>query len=94
MEIAVRSGDWVAGHSLADLRLRDEGVVVLGIERDGEYIGAPSADTVLLAGDTLVAYGRERRLCELDSRGSGASGEAAHRTAASEHGAAQAWPRA
>jgi TrkA-C domain len=90
MELAVRESDWIAEHSLAELRLRDEGVVVLGIQRAGEYLGAPAADTVIVAGDTLVVYGREHRLCELDHRTRGARGDDAHREAAAEQDAVEA----
>jgi NhaP-type Na+/H+ and K+/H+ antiporter len=89
MELAVRPDDWLADRTLAELRLRDEGVVVLGIERAGEYLGTPAGDTVIRAGDTLVVYGRERRLCELDRRDSG-RGDEAHREAAAEEDAAEA----
>jgi hypothetical protein len=89
MEIAVRPDDWIAARSLAELRLRDEGVVVLGVERAGEYLGAPSADTVIQPGDTLIVYGREHRLCELDHRGSGTTGDEAHREAAAEQDVAE-----
>ncbi|HKI92591.1 MAG TPA: hypothetical protein VJ986_09840 [Gaiellaceae bacterium] len=33
LELAVRSGDWVAHRTLGELELRDEGIVVLGIHR-------------------------------------------------------------
>jgi TrkA-C domain len=89
LEIAVRPEDWMADRTLADLRLRDEGVVVLGLERGGAYLGAPRADTVIHSGDTLVVYGRERRLRELDDRTYGAAGDDAHREAAAEQEAVE-----
>jgi TrkA-C domain len=42
MEIAVRPGDWVAGRTLGELHLRDEGVVVLGVSRGDDYMGGSS----------------------------------------------------
>jgi NhaP-type Na+/H+ and K+/H+ antiporter len=89
LELAVREGDWVAGHTLEELRLRDEGVVVLGVERTGRYFGAPAGDTVISPGDTLVVYGRERRLSELDRRRRGTVGDDAHRVAAAEQDAVE-----
>jgi hypothetical protein len=43
-ELRVREDDWIANRTLRDLRVRDEGVVVMGIQRGGAgYIGAPGA---------------------------------------------------
>ena len=86
LEMAVRDGDWVAGRTLAELRLRDEGVLVLGLTRPGgTYTGAPRFDTRIQAGDTLLLYGRSERLAELDDRQSGASGDEVHEQAVEEH---------
>lgn len=42
VELLVTPADWLAGRTLAEARLRDEGIVVLGVERaNGIYIGAP-----------------------------------------------------
>ena len=71
-EMAVCTGDWMAGQALGELRLKDEGVLVLGVvHSDGAYVGAPGKDTVINAGDTVVLYGRDTVLVELDSRGAG-----------------------
>jgi TrkA family protein len=77
-ELAVEPGDWMAGRTLAELRLRDEGVLVLGISRSDDWVGAPVGTTRVDAGDTLVLYGREDAVCDLDERQRGAGGEAAH----------------
>lgn len=90
-EMAVCAGDWMAGQALGQLRLKDEGVLVLGVvSGDGAYLGAPGRDTVINAGDTVVLYGRDTVLVELDSRAareprtaSGSSGLAQPRTKAS-----------
>jgi TrkA-C domain len=81
-ELEVEEGDWVANRTLRELRLRDEGVIVLGVSRHGgDYLGAPGPDTRIQAGDTLVLYGRGERLEELDERRGGRLGDAAHREA-------------
>jgi hypothetical protein len=67
-ELEVETQDWMAGRPLAELTLSDEGVVVLGIRRDGGYLGAPDRDTPIESGDVLVLYGREERVEELDRR--------------------------
>lgn len=81
-ELAVGETDWIAGRRLHDLGLRDEGAVVLGVTRtNGRYLGAPTADTVLHAGDILIVYGRGELLCELDDRPAGPDGDLAHTAA-------------
>lgn len=85
LELAVQDGDWLAGRTLGELALRDEGVVVLGIERKGgEYRGAPSGPTRIKPGDTLILYGRGEAVCSLDTRAAGAEGDAAHERAVAE----------
>ena len=83
-ELLVQDDDWIAGRTLGALHLRDEGIVVLGIERrDGEYVGVPHGDAVIEGGDTLLLYGRRRRISELDDR-TRAQGERAHAEAVAE----------
>lgn len=83
-ELKVQDEDWVADRCLGDLRLRDEGVVVLGIERGSRYIGVPGPDTRIASGDTLVIYGRAERICELDDRRRDRGGDLRHVEASSE----------
>jgi uncharacterized protein with PhoU and TrkA domain len=43
-EFMVRHGDWMCDRTLMNLRLGDEGVMILGIKRStGDYIGAQKA---------------------------------------------------
>ncbi len=73
---------WITGQTLGDLRLRDEGILVLGIIRpDGSYVGVPNKDTRVQPGDTLILYGRDARFTELSARHPGAHGDDAHRRA-------------
>jgi hypothetical protein len=84
-EMPVEPGSWLAERSLAELALRDEGVIVLGVERlDGSYLGVPQGDTTLVDGDVLVIYSRSGTVAELDRRRRGTSGDAAHRAAVAE----------
>lgn len=79
-EMAVQPGDWMAGHRLGELRMRDEGVMVLGVTHaDGSYVGAPGKQTMIRAGDVVILYGRDRVLAELDERKAGSEGDEAHR---------------
>jgi K+/H+ antiporter YhaU regulatory subunit KhtT len=81
-ELAVEDDDWVAGHTLRELKLRDEHIDVLGIQKpNGEYIGVPHGDRRIEPGDVLILYATEERLEELDARKRGQAGDAAHREA-------------
>ena len=78
-EMRVRHGYWLQGKSLAELELPREGIIVLGIERDtGGYIGTPRGDTVVVAGDSLIVYGRQESLLDLDHRRAGLVGNMHH----------------
>lgn len=95
MELAVQQTDWMSDRDLAELRLSDEGVLVLGIQRsdDGGYVGAPKGWTTVHAGDVLILYGHGDRLTELDRRSAGLFGEAAHQQAVQEQAEADAADR-
>lgn len=81
-EIEVNEDDWLANKQLKELRLADEGIAVLGIERsDRVYIGAPYGNTHIYPGDILIVYGRKAALIELDVRPQGLEGEQAHQRA-------------
>ena len=80
--LRVKPGSWLEGKTLREARLRDEGVVVLGIyRRRGDrivYIGAPRPATRLLAGDELVVYGPEEAIASLATRETGPLGDREH----------------
>lgn len=81
-ELTVQPDDWLAEQPLQDLKLSDEGVLVLGVERSGgKYIGAPRGDTVLNIDDTVLLYGRRDVVANLDERRRGASGNWEHHKA-------------
>jgi hypothetical protein len=85
-ELLIETNDWLAGKTLVELGLAREGVLVLGIHRhSGNYIGAPSGNSQVCAGDTLVIYGPLDRVEEIDSRSAGALGDQAHTTAAQQY---------
>ena len=87
-EMLVDAGDWLEGKSLAEADLSHEGILVLGIQRGGDYIGAPHAPDRVHAGDTLVLYGWVDRLKELDQRKI-EGGDNAHRKSVAELAARQ-----
>ena len=78
-EMATEEGDWIANRPLGELRLRDEGILVLGVvRRDGTYIGIPGKETVIEPGDTAILYGRDDVFSDLAGRPTGAEGDRAH----------------
>ena len=77
-QLPVVEDDWIASRPLGRLRLPEEGVAVLGVERaEGTWIGAPSEDLHLQVGDVVVLYGRQPILEDLAARAHGADGEEA-----------------
>lgn len=82
VELDVDGDFWVAGRHLDELRLRDEGVIVLGIyRRSGEYLGVPAGPTLVAQGDRLVLYGEDDALDDVASRCAGPDGDARHEQA-------------
>lgn len=78
-ELHVDPGGWLANRSLMDLKLRDEGLLVLGVERtSGEFIGTPNGKTMLQEGDNIIIYGRDSTIAELSQRQRGATGDIEH----------------
>lgn len=76
---------WLAGRALGELRIRDEGVLVLGIIRsDKSYVGVPDRTTTIEPGDTLVVYGDRDRIARISERAGGHDGDAAHDRATAE----------
>lgn len=85
VEMLVDPDDWVAGRDLEDLRLSEEGILVLGIERPGAgFLGAPRGRARVQAHDTLILYGRGEALTDLDQRPAGPAGDLAHQRATIE----------
>ena len=79
-ELQVRRNDWLAEKKIGELGLREEGIIVLGINRkDGNYLGAPDGDTKIEKNDVLILYGRATFMQQLDRRSSGIAGDEEHR---------------
>ncbi len=84
-EMLVEAGDWLENKTLKQLRLPDEGILILGIrDETGEFRGTPVGDDVLRAQDTLILYGAIDRIEELDQRRAGREGDIAHVEAVQE----------
>lgn len=79
-EMQVQPEDWIANKKLEDLELREEGIMVLGIEReDGMYLGTPQKSTEIYPHDTIILYGRASSLESLDKRRDDIQGYIQHR---------------
>jgi hypothetical protein len=75
-EMNVQTDHWLAGRTLAESALANEGILILGIERnDGEYLGAPRGQTRIEANDHLILYGQQEALANLDVRKRGMAGK-------------------
>lgn len=84
-ELQVEADDWLANKKLMELQLRDEGVLVLGVQRKkSEYIGAPTGSTLIQPEDTLILYGPVEGIEALDQRKKGARGDKEHQKAMKE----------
>ncbi len=78
-EMVVERNHWLTGGDLAQLRLSDEGILILGIHRlNGVYQGIPRATDTIGSGDTLILYGNVEDVRDLDRRRTGAAGDRAH----------------
>lgn len=85
VELAVQEGDWLAGKTLADMELPEEGVLVLAVlEPDGSFVGAPRGHHVVHPGASLTLYGRTAVVADLDQRPDSPRGDRAHRQAVAE----------
>ncbi|HZJ19097.1 MAG TPA: TrkA C-terminal domain-containing protein, partial [Pricia sp.] len=58
-EKRIAPDDWMANRTLLQLNLREEGITVLGIDRDNyEYFGSPSGEFEILPDDVVTIYGK------------------------------------
>jgi hypothetical protein len=86
-ELAIAANDWVTGRTLAELRLPDEGLLVLRINRtDGDDVAHPAPASRLACGDVLVLYGRADAIAGLDHR-TVDGGDDSHARAVERHAA-------
>ena len=78
-EVKVDADHWLTGYNLIDLKLKDEGIQVLGIQRaSGEYVATPKGTTFVRSGDVVIVYGRHDQIEELRARVRDRAGEEAH----------------
>lgn len=88
-QVPVRENDWISSRPLGRLRLPDEGVAVLGIERaeGSSWVGAPGDELQLQVGDVVVLYGRRAMLDDIALRIHGERGDEESRRSREWHAA-------
>jgi ribosomal protein S6--L-glutamate ligase len=64
-ELIVAPNSDLANRTLREASLRDRDIAVLSINRNGQIIPNPRGDRELLAGDTLLCYGKQDTLRDL-----------------------------
>jgi len=85
-EIIVADNAWLQGSTLAELNLVDEGILVLGIQReDGSYLGVPRGRYEILPSDKLVVYGKAERIVAISQRKDALEGRSEHLQEKQEH---------
>ncbi|MFT7668550.1 MAG: NhaP-type Na+/H+ and K+/H+ antiporter, partial [Planctomycetota bacterium] len=67
--LLVEKDNWMIRRSLRELRLTDEGVIILNISRgEGLIIATPGPETLIEPGDKLLLYGLDEKLAALAAR--------------------------
>lgn len=80
VEMDVEDNQWMIGQSLTQLRLTDEGILVLGvINKDEHYNGVPRGGYTVNADDRLVVYGHSDHIVSLSKREDKLQGREEHR---------------
>jgi len=87
-EFKVKEDSWLENKKLRELRLDEEGVIVLAIYRktknEEKYIGVPNGDTEIMKGDLLICYGLGETIKNLSQRLRGKEGDRQHEQAVKE----------
>lgn len=83
--IEVNEGDWMENRMVGDLQLWEEGINLIGIQRDdGTYLGTPQGETKVTTHDQLILYGRRNTLRNLEKRKQDFAGDEEHEKAVKE----------
>ncbi len=71
--------DWICNKTLKELRLRDEGINVLGIDRkNNAYFGSPTGSFEIMSDDTVTVYGKAEGIKSVFLRKKGYRAETEH----------------
>lgn len=84
-EMVIGDDHWMADRTLGELELRQEGLLVLGLQCGGQFLGAPTAPVMIKPGDVCVLYGSHDALDAIDGRARSIDGDAAHNESVRRH---------
>ena len=80
--LTIDEGSWLAGQTLRECGLADEGILVLNLTRaSGLVIATPASRTEIHPGDEVLTYGLEEDIARIRGRRAGEEGDRAHRKA-------------
>lgn len=69
MEVSADDNAWLVGATLSELKLTEEGVLVLGITHgNGDYNGVPRGGYRIIEDDKLIMYGRAEQIENISKR--------------------------
>lgn len=79
-EIMVNENAWLCGSSLSELKLTEEGLLVLGvISKNEKYNGVPRGGYRIEQDDRLVVYGQAEQIAEISNRQDKLAGRMQHK---------------
>jgi K+/H+ antiporter YhaU regulatory subunit KhtT len=82
IEVSVEQNSWLCNSTLADLKLTEEGILVLGILKNGvEYNGVPRGDYKVKEEDKLIMYGHGDTIENVSKRRDKLQGKMEHQEA-------------
>ena len=85
MEVEAAGNSWLTGSTLAELKLTEEGLLVLGVIQKGEhYNGVPRGNYRVQPEDRLVMYGRAEQIAEMSTRRDKLQGRMEHQQSKQE----------
>ncbi len=83
--IEINKDDWMENKKVGELKLWQEGINLIGIQRDdGTYLGTPKSSTKITNHDQIILYGRKHNLRNLEKRKRDESGDYQHDEAVRE----------
>lgn len=69
MEVSAADNSWLTGSTLAELKLTDEGILILGVvQKNSTYNGVPRGNYEIKPEDKLIMYGQADQIEEISKR--------------------------
>ncbi|MFC1478216.1 TrkA C-terminal domain-containing protein [Candidatus Margulisiibacteriota bacterium] len=67
-ELSITGGNGYTGKKISDTSLREQDILILSIDRDGEVTSMPRASHEILEGDILTCYGKIESIRKLSKK--------------------------